>query len=371
MKIEIHIIHSVPTSRLNTDRNGRPKTIIYGGYKRARISSQAQKRAARMFTDEHGLIDASQQAYRSRLIPQKAIEALRDNDTDETTATLLVTRAFAALGMKLNDNGQNEYMLFHSHRELHGFVAAIREHRKILLKTRTEAGGDKKVQQQKFPEPTRQALKSLFLTERALEVALYGRQLTDLPEGTVDGQVQVMHALSVHTVLDEEDFFSAVDDYETHTHGASGMLREIGISAPTYYRMAAVNVGQLAVEVNSPEAALTGARAFIEAFVMTLPLGGRNSFSSLTIPQFVMLQRIDAGEALNMSPAFERPLITPPSISMSDRAVEILDGYIKRIERAYPRLQGRKRVCFNVTGVQTEIAPTVDSLDQAISTILE
>ena len=45
--IELHILQSFPVSCLNRDDVGAPKTAIFGGVTRARISSQCPKRAIR------------------------------------------------------------------------------------------------------------------------------------------------------------------------------------------------------------------------------------------------------------------------------------------------------------------------------------
>ena len=39
--IDIHAIQTLPPANLNRDENGRPKTSIYGGVPRMRVSSQA------------------------------------------------------------------------------------------------------------------------------------------------------------------------------------------------------------------------------------------------------------------------------------------------------------------------------------------
>jgi len=52
MYIDFHIIQTVPPSCINRDDTGRPKTAVYGGAVRARVSSQAWKHAMRgMFTE--------------------------------------------------------------------------------------------------------------------------------------------------------------------------------------------------------------------------------------------------------------------------------------------------------------------------------
>ncbi|MDR2538639.1 MAG: type I-E CRISPR-associated protein Cas7/Cse4/CasC, partial [Bifidobacteriaceae bacterium] len=53
--VDIHIIQTVPPSCVNRDDTGRPKTAQYGGVQRARVSSQAWKKAVRdYFRDKLG-----------------------------------------------------------------------------------------------------------------------------------------------------------------------------------------------------------------------------------------------------------------------------------------------------------------------------
>ena len=46
--IDIHVLQTVPPSCVNRDDTGSPKTAVYGGVTRARVSSQAWKRAMRV-----------------------------------------------------------------------------------------------------------------------------------------------------------------------------------------------------------------------------------------------------------------------------------------------------------------------------------
>ena len=47
MYIDFHVIQTVPPSCVNRDDTGSPKTAMYGGVRRARVSSQSWKRAMR------------------------------------------------------------------------------------------------------------------------------------------------------------------------------------------------------------------------------------------------------------------------------------------------------------------------------------
>ena len=46
--VDLHVLQTVPPSCVNRDDTGSPKTAIYGGVTRARVSSQAWKRAMRL-----------------------------------------------------------------------------------------------------------------------------------------------------------------------------------------------------------------------------------------------------------------------------------------------------------------------------------
>ena len=45
--VDVHILQTVPPSCVNRDDTGSPKTAVYGGATRARVSSQCWKKAVR------------------------------------------------------------------------------------------------------------------------------------------------------------------------------------------------------------------------------------------------------------------------------------------------------------------------------------
>ena len=50
--VDLHVIQTVPPSCINRDDTGSPKTAVYGGTTRARVSSQAWKHAMREYFKE-------------------------------------------------------------------------------------------------------------------------------------------------------------------------------------------------------------------------------------------------------------------------------------------------------------------------------
>jgi len=87
--LELHIIQSVPVACLNRDDLNSPKTAIFGGVQRARVSSQSWKRAIREMAEKE--LDKSGQfkGKRSRLFIEKISSELKKLGEDEVTANAL------------------------------------------------------------------------------------------------------------------------------------------------------------------------------------------------------------------------------------------------------------------------------------------
>ena len=62
--VDFHVLQTVPPSCVNRDDTGSPKTAVYGGSVRARVSSQAWKHAMRkefrgMFAEDFICLDSN------------------------------------------------------------------------------------------------------------------------------------------------------------------------------------------------------------------------------------------------------------------------------------------------------------------------
>lgn len=62
--VDIHVLQTVPPSCVNRDDTGSPKTARYGGVTRARVSSQAWKRAVHLMFEES--LEKSQLGVRTK-----------------------------------------------------------------------------------------------------------------------------------------------------------------------------------------------------------------------------------------------------------------------------------------------------------------
>ena len=64
--VDFHVLQTVPPSCINRDDTGSPKTAIYGGVTRARVSSQAWKHAMRQAFVEESLLDEEDVGKRTK-----------------------------------------------------------------------------------------------------------------------------------------------------------------------------------------------------------------------------------------------------------------------------------------------------------------
>jgi CRISPR system Cascade subunit CasC len=96
--LDLHILQTVPPANLNRDDTGSPKTAVYGGARRARVSSQAWKRATRLaFAD---LLPPTELSSRTRRTVGLLAGRLQAAEPTLSTAAAqaLAADAFRALG---------------------------------------------------------------------------------------------------------------------------------------------------------------------------------------------------------------------------------------------------------------------------------
>ncbi|MBC7298943.1 MAG: type I-E CRISPR-associated protein Cas7/Cse4/CasC, partial [Demequina sp.] len=86
--IDVHIIQTVPPSNINRDDTGSPKSAVYGGVRRSRVSSQAWKRATRAEFSSH--LDTAELGVRTKRVVEQMIGEIvaRRPDLEESAEDL-------------------------------------------------------------------------------------------------------------------------------------------------------------------------------------------------------------------------------------------------------------------------------------------
>lgn len=352
--LEVHVIQTVAPSNLNRDDTGSPKDALFGGYRRARISSQAQKRAVRVAFGEWPLLSAEERAVRTRRLLDALLEKLSDIPQDQ--ARLAVENALNALGFGFKE-GKTEYLLFLGNRELSRLAELIRANLERL-----SAGPAKGKKGAEVDPELKKSLEKILDGGRAVDLALFGRMLADRPELGVDAAAQVAHALSTHKVDREFDFYTAVDDLNSKEDTGAGMMGDVEFYSATMYRYAVVNLDQLLANLQGDkDLAVKGTLAFLEAFALTLPSGKQNSFAAHNPPLFLAF-RAGVGLPRNLATAFENPIWPRDGKSLSALSVEALVREWAKFDRAFGPLSPERKAALCLVEAHVSGLPLVEGL---------
>jgi CRISPR system Cascade subunit CasC len=332
--LEFHLIQNFAPSNLNRDDTGAPKDAFFGGYRRARVSSQCFKRAIRLSANEHGLIDPQFQGVRTQKLFKLLTERLAARGRGEAQGRIEV--ALNAAGLKLKEDNKTEYLLFLGDAEIAGFAELIDQYWNELASTPPsgEKKGKKEAKASAPPEVVKKA-KSLLNGGKAVDVALFGRMLADLPEVNQDAACQVAHAISTHRVEREFDYFTAVDDKGDVDETGAGMIGQLEFNSATFYRYAVIDANKLLNNLkNDKDLALSAVEAFAQAVARAIPTGKQNTFAAHNPPSFVGVVLRNGGP-LNLANAFEKPISPRIDQALTSLSVASLAAFEESLAKAY------------------------------------
>jgi CRISPR system Cascade subunit CasC len=320
--VDVHVLQTVPPSNLNRDDTGSPKTARFGGVVRARVSSQAWKRATRTAFD--CLLDRTELGVRSkRLVELIGDEVVRQDASLGERAPQLAKDVLTAVGIKTapprnkkDAPEESGYLVFLSARQIANLAG---------LAVRAAQTG----------EPVNKAeAKKAAKTEHSVDVALFGRMVADDTDLNVEAAAQVAHAISVHAVENEYDYFTAVDDHkkaDAEEDAGAGMIGTVEFNSSTLYRYATVDVDRLLDNLGDVKATQRAVEAFTRAFVLSMPTGKQNTFANRTLPDAVLVVLRET-QPVNLVGAFEEEVKEPTRISA---AIDRLARHATEVEQAY------------------------------------
>jgi CRISPR system Cascade subunit CasC len=332
--IEFHLIQNFAPSNLNRDDTGAPKDATFGGYRRARVSSQCFKRAIRLASRDQALIEPKFQGVRTKKLLQLLMKRLPERD--KTEAEGRIEAALSAAGLKIKEDGKTEYLLFLGDAEITGFADLINRYWDDLGSAvpSDEKKGKKEAKASAPPEVVKKA-KALLDGGKAVDVALFGRMLADLPEVNQDAACQVAHAISTHRVEREFDYFTAVDDEGGPDETGAGMIGQVEFNSATFYRYAVIDADKLLENLQQDkELTLSAVEAFAQAMVRAIPSGKQNTFAAHNPPSFVgvVLRR---GGPVSLANAFEKPVAPRFGQPLTALSVAAMAAYEDELAKAY------------------------------------
>ena len=370
--LELHIIQSVPVACLNRDDLNSPKTAVFGGVQRARVSSQSWKRAIREMAKS---MDSSLfKGNRSRRMVYELTTKLGSKGIGKDISVIIseqVAGIVETLDLKKDADGYKRIktLMFFSDAEYDAIANAITDDITILAEAVLSSSNaveaqkeslkniddDKKDWQEKAKKDLeilekqmeknnkellkafndkaiRAAIKSAQLKDAA-DIALFGRMVANDHSLTIEAASMFSHALSTHKADNEIDFFVAVDDLQSKEESGAGMTNTLEFNSATYYRFAALNLDMLADKEHlgalTLEERQSIVQTFIEATVKAIPGARKNSMNGNTLPVYVLGVVRKKGHPVQMVNAFERPVRS--SQGYAAKSVELLKSEYSKL----------------------------------------
>lgn len=314
--LELHIIQSVPVACLNRDDLNSPKTAVFGGVQRARVSSQSWKRAIREMAKE--LAPEQFNGSRTRYIIDSIIAELKALGNTDTDAETLGQEIAAALATKDTEK-KVKTLLFSTEKE-------VREFAKVYVEAKNPAARKKSIEAMIGKSP-----------QDAADIALFGRMVASDYTARLEAASMFSHALSTHKVDNEIDFFAAVDDEQPKEDAGAGHTSTLEFNSATYYRFAALNLDMLADaehlgRLNSDERQAV-VRTFIEATIKAVPSARKNTMNGNTLPVYVLGIVREKGHPIQLVNAFEIPVKS--SQGYTAKSVELLKGEYAKLKETW------------------------------------
>lgn len=338
--LEVHALQNFAPSNLNRDDTGSPKDAEFGGFRRGRISSQSLKRAMRRYVEQERLLAPAELGVRTKRVVGALQERIVKNNPARTAdeAKVAVQASLAALSLGLDDDGLAQYLLFMGTKELDALAEAIEDNWAALTaplvgeKPGKKSKGDAK---KAFPKELTEALTKSLDGGKAVDLALFGRMLADLPDRSRDAAAQVAHAISTNEVAREFDFYTAVDDLLPADSAGAGMLGTVEFTSACYYRYIAIDLEKLIENLDGDiELFERGLRAFLNAAYFAAPSGKQNSFAAHNPPSFFAVNVRSEVAPRNLANAFERPVRPRANKSLTHESIERLDKEWKTLDEA-------------------------------------
>jgi len=312
--IQLHLLTSYPPANLNRDDLGRPKTAVFGGTQRLRISSQALKRAWRCSDVFKSRLENSL-GVRTRIKAEKVLSQLIDRGMEKELAESAASKIARGFDTKKSDREKPKVSKEIKLKQLIHFspteVAAINELCETLLEEKRE--------------PTAEEVDGLSSDGHGTpDIALFGRMLAAISTKNVEASAQVAHALGVHASVVEDDYFSAVDDLNTGEEDlGAGHIGELGFGAGLFYTYICVDWELLAENLDGDQKLIEATiKALVEAAATVAPSGKQNSFGSRAYSSFILAETGDA-QPRSLSVAF-LDAVNGDNL-LSDAAARLLD----------------------------------------------
>lgn len=384
MIIELHLLQSFPTSNLNRDDVGQPKSVTFGGAVRGRISSQCLKRSARDLFEQHG-VDKHETGLRTKRLVESAASLLDGTEPASQHTQDVVRAGIRKLGFDVDKNDLTQYLLFvgrdaqqqladYCQRNWDTLVKAVADRQAQEEKAKSAKSEKPRSGKTEKIKPAQADLdegERILNADRVADIALFGRMVADNKKFNVNASSQVAHAVSTHAVATEFDYYTAVDDLRPDDAPGADMIGTIDFNAACYYRYANLDTNQLASNLGDDSELTTRAtRAWLRSMIAARPSGKQNSMAAQTMPE-TLLAVVRENGSWNLANAFLKPIggtdVMTDSTSAMMSHFDKLHGFYGH--EGIHTITGAALSCELPGLAEDDIADSVDALvDRTVST---
>ncbi len=311
--VQLHFLTPYAPSNLNRDDLGRPKTALFGGSQRLRVSSQSLKRAWRT-SDVFAAELSEHLGTRTKRFGELVLPILTKG-LGEKQASKVASQLAEVFGA-VKDSGLRTEQLAHispdEKRELESLAAKLSEEKRA---------------------PTDEELQGLLgMSGGAADIALFGRMLAAKTKFNVEAACQVAHAISIHKVALEDDYFTAVDDLKGAEEDAgAGHVGTQEFASAVLYHYVCVDRALLTENLGGDESLVARTlRALGEACLTVAPNGKQNSFAARSRAHFALAEKGPA-QPRSLASAFLRPVVGDDVLASGVAALQQTRSQLDRV----------------------------------------
>jgi CRISPR system Cascade subunit CasC len=331
MFIELHLIQSFAPSNLNRDDTGSPKDAVFGGYRRARISSQAFKAAIRrepVFAEKTKMPVGS----RTKLMAEEIAKRLKQFGQSMEEAMPVATRFAADYAGKMDNKKPHKtsVLVYISEEEFDWIANQLHQNWAVALAEVVTEKPKEKI----IGALAKELVKQTEKRTSAPDVALFGRMLASNPTTNIDAACQVANAISTHRVNMEMDYYTAIDHLKPDDTAGADMVGFTSFNSACYYRYLRIDWRQLVANLKGVGPARNTVEGFLRAAMIAIPTGKQNAFAAQNSVNFAMAVARRDGKSWNLVNAFEtpvKPALDPdtgaPQTGYIEPSIQALDDY--------------------------------------------
>ncbi|MDR3349339.1 MAG: type I-E CRISPR-associated protein Cas7/Cse4/CasC [Acidaminococcales bacterium] len=347
--VDFHVIQTVPPSCVNRDDTGSPKTAVYGGVRRARVSSQSWKRAMRKMFREH--FDEFELGQRTKKIVALVAEKISacDKAKSEEQSKKLAEEIINLAGVTTKD-AEAKALFFMTGKQAENLAGLVLDR---------DFGSKKDTQKKKEAQIA-------LNKNQGVDIALFGRMVADDPSLNADASAQVAHSISTHRVDNEYDYFTAVDDLAPEDNAGAGMIGTVEYNSSTLYRYATVAAHELFKQLaEEPDALAKAIKEFARAFIASMPDGKQNTFANRTLPDAVLVA-VRADQPVNLAGAFEEAIRSKEDGFVKE-SIKKLKGHAQKVYGEFACAPAKSYVInadLSELGVPVDFKTLLDELEK-------